>query len=226
MCEAGQDSHRDTAAPSWCLRRWMVVFPVWSSDHEAKRRMVVNGYSTVKEREAAAINNKDDNRFFRHQGYCSTRICSARANGQPRSLHLRTQVHSRGTSTSSSWPVGIWTVDSVARQCETTHSAKCLTKHVTVLPHPPYSPDQTTRYFFLFPRLKKRLKSCCDDGAHRHSERGPHQLLSGLAEILATVYWLGGNYFEGDRKQLVVRLNFVFFTDSVSELYGQRMYTI
>jgi hypothetical protein len=33
----------------------------------------------------------------------------------------------------------------------------------------------------------------------------------------------GGNYFEGDRKHLV-RLNFVFFTDSVSELYGQGMY--
>jgi hypothetical protein len=27
-----------------------------------------------------------------------------------------------------------------------------------------------------------------DDGAHRHSERGIHQLLSGFAETLATVY--------------------------------------
>jgi hypothetical protein len=33
----------------------------------------------------------------------------------------------------------------------------------------------------------------------------------------------GGNYFEGGQEALVVRLNFVFFTDSVSELYGQRM---
>jgi hypothetical protein len=30
--------------------------------------------------------------------------------------------------------------------------------------------------------------SGCDDGAHGHSERGIHQLLSGLAETLATVY--------------------------------------
>jgi hypothetical protein len=28
------------------------------------------------------------------------------------------------------------------------------------------------------------------------------------------------------QEALVVRLNFVFFTDSVSELYGQRMYNI
>ena len=34
-----------------------------------------------------------------------------------------------------------------------------LTKHnVTVLPHPPYSPDLSPCDFFLFPRLKKRLK--------------------------------------------------------------------
>jgi hypothetical protein len=30
--------------------------------------------------------------------------------------------------------------------------------------------------------------SGCDDGAHRHSERGIHLLLPGLAETLATVY--------------------------------------
>jgi len=81
-----------------------MVFPVRPSDQEAKRRMTVNGYSTVKESEAAAIDNKDDDNrsFFRRQGYCSSRICPARANGQPRSLHLRTRAHARGTSTSSS----------------------------------------------------------------------------------------------------------------------------
>jgi hypothetical protein len=35
----------------------------------------------------------------------------------------------------------------------------------------------------------------------------------------------GGKYFEGrGQEALVVRLNFVFFTDPFSELYGQRMY--
>jgi hypothetical protein len=72
-------------------------------------------------------------------------------------------------------------------------------QNVTVLPHPPYSPDLSTCDFFLFPGLKKKAKrtatreyrgysSGCDDGAYRHSERGIHQLLSGLAETLAKVH--------------------------------------
>jgi hypothetical protein len=65
-----------------------------------------------------------------------------------------------------------------------------------------------------------------DDGAHRHSERGIHQLLSGLAETLATVSWLQRELLRRGQEALVVRLNFVFCTDSVSELYGQRMYVI
>jgi hypothetical protein len=64
----------------------------------------------------------------------------------------------------------------------------------------------------------------CDDGAHRHSEKGIHQLLSGLAETLAKVYGLRRELLRRGQEALVVMLNFVFFTDSVSELYGQRMY--
>jgi hypothetical protein len=63
--------------------------------------------------------------------------------------------------------------------------------------------------------------SGCDDGAHRHSERRIHQLLSELAETLAT---LRRELLRRGQEALVVRMNFVFFTDSVSELYGQRMY--
>jgi hypothetical protein len=66
--------------------------------------------------------------------------------------------------------------------------------------------------------------SGCYDGAHRHSERGIHQLLSGLAETLTTVYWLRRGLLRRGHEALVVRLNFVYFTDLVSELYGQRMY--
>jgi hypothetical protein len=66
--------------------------------------------------------------------------------------------------------------------------------------------------------------SGCDDGAHRYSVRGIHQLLSGLAETLATVYWLRRELLRRGQEALVVRLNFVLFTDSASELYGQRMY--
>jgi len=66
--------------------------------------------------------------------------------------------------------------------------------------------------------------SGCDDGAHRHSKRGINQLLSGLAETLVTVYWRRRELLRRGQEALVVRLNFVFFTDSVSELYGQMMY--
>jgi hypothetical protein len=115
--------------------------------------------------------------------------------------------------------------------------SRFLTKHkVTVLPHPPYSPDLCPCDFFLFPRLKKRLKgrrhenrgysNGCDNEAHMHFKRGIHQLLSGLAETLATVYWLRVELLRRGQEALVVRLNFVFFTDSVSELYGQRMYIL
>jgi hypothetical protein len=41
-----------------------MVLPVRPSEEEAKRRMAVNGFASVKESEAAAIENKDyDNRF-------------------------------------------------------------------------------------------------------------------------------------------------------------------
>jgi hypothetical protein len=66
--------------------------------------------------------------------------------------------------------------------------------------------------------------SGCDDGTHRHSERGIHHLLSGLAETLATVSWLRMELLRRGQEALVARLNFVFFTDSVSDLYGERMY--
>jgi hypothetical protein len=42
--------------------------------------------------------------------------------------------------------------------------------------------------------------------------------------MLATVYWLRRELLRRGQEALVVRLNFVFFTDSVAELYGQRMY--
>jgi hypothetical protein len=53
--------------------------------------------------------------------------------------------------------------------------------------------------------------SSCDDGAHRHSEREIHQLLSGLAETLATVYWLRRELLRRGQEALVVRSKFVFF---------------
>ena len=101
--------------------------------------------------------------------------------------------------------------------------------------HIPRTPLISLRaIFFCFYDWQKKAKrktweyrgysSGCDDGAHRHSERGIHQLLSGFAETLTTSYWLRRELLRRGQEALVVRLNFVFFTDSVSELYGQRMY--
>jgi hypothetical protein len=40
------------------------------------------------------------------------------------------------------------------------------------------------------------------------------------------VYWLRRELLRRGQEALLERMNFVFFTDSVSELYGQRMYLI
>jgi len=193
------------------------------------RGKALNGSQRVLHRQRKwAINNKDDDNgfFFPPTPGVSSRICPARANGQPRSLYLRTQAHARGTLMSSSWPVGIWTVDSVARQCETTHSSKCqdfslntmlLCLHILCTPLISLSVR-----FFSVSTTEKRAKrmatweyrgysSGCDNGARRHSERDIHQLLSGLAETLATMYWLQRELLRRRQEALVVRLNFVFF---------------
>jgi hypothetical protein len=98
--------------------------------------------------------------------------------------------------------------------------------------HIPRTPLISLRAIFSVSTTEKKAKrtatweyrgysSGCDDVAHRHSGRDIHQLLSGLAETLATVYWLGRELLRREQETLVVRLNFVFFTDSFSELYGQ-----
>jgi len=94
------------------------------------------------------------------------------------------------------WASGQWTLlHNNARPHTALSVSRFLTKHnVTVLPHPLYSPDLSMCVFFLFPWLKKELKG----RQHENIEAiqaavtmeltGIHQLLSGLAETLATVY--------------------------------------
>jgi hypothetical protein len=102
--------------------------------------------------------------------------------------------------------------------------------------NPPYSPDLSLCDFFCSHDWKKNAKitatweyrgcsSGCDGGAHSHSERAIHQMLPGLAEKLATVYYsLRWELLWRGQEPLVNKLNFVIFTDSVSLLYGQRVY--
>jgi len=76
-----------------------VVFPVRPSDQEAKCRMAVNGYSTVKESEAAAIDNKDDdNRFDMYR-------CLRRSVWEKKSCNrnMVPQQPQHGTAATATW---------------------------------------------------------------------------------------------------------------------------
>jgi len=103
--------------------------------------------------------------------------------------------------------------------------------------HIPRTPLISLRAIFLFPRLKKRLKGRRQENIEAIQAAATMELTGIPKEAFTSCFqdlqkrWqqstnCGWNYFEEDRKHLVVRLNFVFFTDSVSELYGQRMYMV
>jgi transposase len=117
------------------------------------------------------------------------------------------------------WASGQWTpLQDNARPHTALSVSRFLTKHnVTVLTHPPYSPDLSPCDFFLFPQLKKRLKGRrhenieATQAAATMELTGIQQLLSRLAETLATVYGLRRELLRRGQEALVVRLNFVFF---------------
>jgi len=86
--------------------------------------MAVNGYSTIKESEAAAIDNKDDdNRCFSTPGVLFITNLSRKGKQSTKkftSPYLGTCVRH--------FDVIVLTCEhlDIARQCETTHSSKCL----------------------------------------------------------------------------------------------------
>jgi histone-lysine N-methyltransferase SETMAR len=111
------------------------------------------------------------------------------------------------------WASGQWTLLHNSASPHTALSVSIfLTKHnVTMLPHPPYSPDLSPCDFFLFPRLKKRRKG------RRHENVEAFQVaammeLTGIPKGAFTSCFqdlqkrwqqcidCGGNYFKGDRK--------------------------
>jgi hypothetical protein len=53
-------------------------------------------------------------------------------------------------------------MDLESRQCTCSHGTICegifTSKQITVLEHPPYSPDLAPRDFFLFPKIKEIMK--------------------------------------------------------------------
>jgi hypothetical protein len=89
----------------------------------------------------------------------------------------------------------------------------------------------STGDFFYVPTTEKMLKL----RRHEHIEAATMELTAILKEAFTSCFQdlqkrrqqcivCSGDYFEGDRNHY--KLNFVFFTDSVSELYGQRVYSV
>ena len=122
-----------------------MVFPVRPSDQEAKSRMAVNGYSTIKESEAAAIDNKgDDNRFFQRQDIVHHEFVpqGQTVNQEVYISVLRRMREALRCRCPDPWGSGQWTLlHDNARPHTALSVSRFLTKHnVTVLPHPLYSP--------------------------------------------------------------------------------------
>ena len=139
------------------LPRMNMGFPLRPSDQEAKCRMVVNGFSTVKESEAAAIDNKDfDNRFFFDARVIVHHEFVPQGQTVNQEVYISALRRMRKTlrrCCPDLWPSGQWTLlHNNARPHTALSVSRFLTKHnITVLPHPPYSPDLSPCDFFLFP---------------------------------------------------------------------------
>ena len=69
--------------------------------------------------------------------------------------NLRERVRRR----TEMWKNGSWLLHQGNAPAHNALSVKFLTKHkITVLEHPPYSPDLAPCDFFLFPKIKSALK--------------------------------------------------------------------
>jgi len=111
------------------------------------------------------------------------------------------------------WASGQWTLlHDNARPHTALSVSRFLTKHnITVLPHPQYSPDLSPCDFFLFPRLKKRLKGWRHENIEAIQAAAMVELTGIPKESFTSCFqdlqkrWqqcidCRGNYFEGDRK--------------------------
>ena len=194
-----------------------MVFPVRPSDQQAKRRMAVNGYPTIKGSEEAAIDNKDnDNRFFFDARGIVHHEFVPQGQTVNREVYISVLRRMRETlrrRRPDLWASGQWTLlHDNARPHTALSVSRFLTKHnVTVLPHPPYSPHLSPCDFFLFPRLKKRLKRRRHENIKAIQAAVTMQFTGIPKEVFTSCFqdlqkcWqqcidCGGNYFEGDRK--------------------------
>jgi hypothetical protein len=109
------------------------------------------------------------------------------------------------------WSSGTWLLHHDKASCHAVLSVtEFLAKHsITVVPHPPYSPDLAACDFFLFPRLKSTLKSkrFQDVAEIQLNTTRQLQAIPKEAYQTCTEKWKdrwnrciqsGGSYFEGD----------------------------
>ena len=85
-----------------------------------------------------------------------------------------------------------------------------VSKEITLLHHPPYSPDLAPCDFFLFPKLKRILKGRCFQGVEDIKTSVTRHLKTITKEEFSQCFkaWLkrmekyikaNGEYFEGDK---------------------------
>jgi hypothetical protein len=116
--------------------------------------MAVNGFSSVKESEAAAIENKDyDNLFFDARGIDHHEFVpqGQTVNQEFYISVLRRMRKALRHRRPDFWTSGQWTLlHDIVRPHTALSVNRFLAKHnVTVLQHPPYSPDFSPFDFFF-----------------------------------------------------------------------------
>ena len=105
--------------------------------------------------------------------------------------------------------------------------------NMTLIPHPPYSPDLAPCDFFLFPKLKLRMKGQTFDtieeiritvGTWHNSKKGLPGMLPGMAETLGPLYSCKRGVLWGWWRNLTSKVSKLLFTSTVLELLDTPLY--
>lgn len=170
-----------------------MVFPIWPLDEEANRWMEVDRFTSVKEMRRQPIKTKTKIAvFFEARGLVHHEFVpqGQKVNQEFYISLLKCMLEALQHRRPDLWASGQWTLlHDNARPHTAISVSRFLTKqNITVLQYPLYSLDLSL-CFFCFHNWKNAkwtatweywgYSSCCDDGAHSHSERGIQQLLPG-----------------------------------------------
>ena len=100
---------------------------------------------------------------------------------------------------------------------------------MTVIPHPPYSPNPAPCDFFLFPKLKLRMKGWRFNtriaaGTWHNSKKGLPGMLPSMAETLGPLYSCKRGVLWRWWRNLTSKLSKLLFTTTVLELLDTSLY--